>query len=317
MIRCCRTNRLVLVIICVIVLCFVVFYFNRYEYQLQEQDRIPSNHANIGKTSAPGSYKSDFPDMFHSHQLYLWKSVRLPSEGEKKTFSFARHGSPLDLYFAGKPARDAPKLVNNLNMTSLRNVLSYWQTRPLSLSGVTCPILISGKKPKIKLTSKNTLTDSGSIIKEGDCKSYMLENGYITSPVTKLEQNFPLAFSMLIYTDFPQFEQLLRTIYRPQNIYCIHIDKKSNKNFVKSVKRLANCFQNVFLTPRTVNVQWGEFSVLEPELICIEELLKRHKTWKYFINLTGQEFPLRTNYELVKILDSINGANLVEGTVKR
>lgn len=310
--RCCRTNRLctIPVIIFVIVLCFIMFYFNRYNYKIR--DRIPSA---IGKTSDLGNSKSAFPDILHPLQLHLWKSVKLPAEGEKKTFSFARHGSPLDLYFAGKPSRDAPQLVNNLNMTSFRNVLSYGQTQPLSVSGVTCPILISGKK--IKLKSNNTLADSGSIIYEDNCKSYMLNNRYITSPVTKLEQNFSLAFSMLIYTDFPQFEQLLRTIYRPQNIYCIHMDKKSNKNFVKSVKQLVDCFPNVFLTPRSVNVQWGEFSVLEPELICIEELLKRHKTWKYFINLTGQEFPLRTNYELVKILDSINGANLVEGTVKR
>ena len=312
--RCCRTNRLcsVPVIISVIVLCFVMFYFNRYDYKFR--GRIPSD---IGKTSAQRSQKLDFQDTLHSHQLNLWKNVKLPTEGEKKSFSFARHGGALDLYFAGTPAIDAPKLVKNLNISSLRNVLSYGQIQSLSVSGVTCPTLISGKKLKIKLNLNNTLADSGSTIKDGNCKSYMMNNRYITTPVTELEQNFPLAFSMLIYTNFPQFEQLLRTIYRPHNIYCIHIDQKSNKNFVNSVKRLAKCFQNVFLTPRSVNVRWGEFSVLEPELICLEELLKRHKTWKYFINLTGQEFPLRTNYELVKILDSINGANLVEGTVKR
>jgi hypothetical protein len=49
----------------------------------------------------------------------------------------------------------------------------------------------------------------------------------------------------------------------------------------------------------------------------MEELWKRHKTWKYFINLTGQEFPLKTNYELVKILQAYNGANDVEATVKQ
>lgn len=36
--------------------------------------------------------------------------------------------------------------------------------------------------------------------------------------------------------------------------------------------------------------------------------------WRYFINLTGQEFPLKTNKELVKILKSFKGANDISGT---
>jgi hypothetical protein len=57
-------------------------------------------------------------------------------------------------------------------------------------------------------------------------------------------------------------------------------------------------------------------SVLEPELICMRDLWK-HTAWKYFINLTGQEFPLRTNWELVQILTAYNGANNLEGTRAR
>ena len=47
------------------------------------------------------------------------------------------------------------------------------------------------------------------------------------------------------------------------------------------------------------------------------EELWSHKKWKYFINLTGQEFPLKTNLELVRILTAYNGANDLEGTIKR
>uniref|UniRef100_A0A2C9KTV8 Protein xylosyltransferase n=1 Tax=Biomphalaria glabrata TaxID=6526 RepID=A0A2C9KTV8_BIOGL len=34
--------------------------------------------------------------------------------------------------------------------------------------------------------------------------------------------------------------------------------------------------------------------------------------WKYFINLTGQEFPLKTNWELIQILVAYRGANDVQ-----
>ncbi|XP_069115830.1 beta-1,3-galactosyl-O-glycosyl-glycoprotein beta-1,6-N-acetylglucosaminyltransferase-like isoform X2 [Argopecten irradians] len=52
--------------------------------------------------------------------------------------------------------------------------------------------------------------------------------------------------------------------------------------------------------------------------VLSEERYRPHvRTWKYFINLTGQEFPLRTNAELVKILKLYNGTNDVSGTIRR
>ena len=35
--------------------------------------------------------------------------------------------------------------------------------------------------------------------------------------------------------------------------------------------------------------------------------------FRYFINLTGQEFPLKTNGEIVEILRALNGSNIVQG----
>ncbi|XP_064612406.1 beta-1,3-galactosyl-O-glycosyl-glycoprotein beta-1,6-N-acetylglucosaminyltransferase 3-like [Liolophura sinensis] len=76
----------------------------------------------------------------------------------------------------------------------------------------------------------------------------------------------------------------------------------------------------VALQPRithfqAVLVHWGTFSVLDADLICMRELL-RFK-WKYFINLTGQEFPLQTNKQVVQILKAYRGANGIKGSVSR
>ena len=137
------------------------------------------------------------------------------------------------------------------------------------------------------------------------------------SSLTNIEVAFPIAYSILMYKDIEQVERLLRAIYRPQNIYCIHVDRKTSHDIYRAIEGIAKCFPNVFMTARRIDVKWGRFSVLEPELMCMEELLQRKKTWKYFINLTGQEFPLRTNYELNIILMTYNGANDIEGTLKR
>ncbi len=57
--------------------------------------------------------------------------------------------------------------------------------------------------------------------------------------------------------------------------------------------------------------------MLEAEIVCLRDLWKQSSKWRYFINLTGQEFPLKTNYELVKILTAYSGANDVEGIIRR
>lgn len=108
---------------------------------------------------------------------------------------------------------------------------------------------------------------------------------------------------------------LLKTIYRPQNYYCIHIDSKSLLEFTATITTITSCFENVFQSSRSADIVWGTITVLEAELICMEDLWK-YKAWKYFINLTGQEFPLKTNLEIVRILTAFRGANDVDSTVK-
>ena len=127
------------------------------------------------------------------------------------------------------------------------------------------------------------------------------------------EVNFPIAYSIITYRDALQTELLLRAIYRPQNIYCIHVDANTSNQYFNAIDSVANCFPNVFLSDERISVNWGKISVLEVELICMKELLERNKFWKYFINLTGQEFPLKTNSELVDILTAFNGSNIAHG----
>ncbi len=115
----------------------------------------------------------------------------------------------------------------------------------------------------------------------------------------------------MVYKDIEQFERLLRVIYRPQNYYCIHVDKKSYYLYYQAVKAITACFQNVFLSSKRIPVNWGHMSVLDADLYCMKDLL-RYKNWKYLINLTGQEFPLKTNADIVQILTALNGSNSIK-----
>jgi len=164
---------------------------------------------------------------------------------------------------------------------------------------------------------KQTVSDEVYIDAAADCTQYIIQRRFTMHPLSNEEAAFPLAFSIIMFRDVGLFERLLRAIYRQQNFYCIHVDRKSPLTVHRAVHAIASCFSNVFIAPRIVNVLWGSYSVLEAELICMEALLSYSRKWRYFINLTGQEFPLKTNWDIVKILKVLNGANNVEGTVKR
>ena len=217
-----------------------------------------------------------------------------------------------------------PEIINDPKLE--KAVLPYQKyfMHDRTVSDVNCRAIINGDQAETRLASnlstqprkfKISTTDYTNMTK--NCQDFKENRGYIMSPLSKLEADFPIAFSILMYKDTEQTERLLRAIYRPQHIYCIHVDKKSRNDIFQAMDGIANCFENVFLLNPRIDVRWGQYTNLEPELLCMEELLSRNRKWKYFINLTGQEFPLRTNYELVRILMTYNGANDVVGIVKR
>jgi hypothetical protein len=233
-------------------------------------------------------------------------------------FNFARNKtfvsySPLYKMITGNmTGKNAPL---NEEINSRPDVL----LRSRNVHGINCQLMFGGDKREI--LKAETLyrprdQDRFSFPETANCKRFIENRGYITDPLTEEEENFPIAYSIIVYKSPEQFEMLLRSIYRPQNFYCVHVDKKTKDNVFQDIMSILECFPNVFLASKRYAVVWGGLSVLLPEIVCMADLLARSRRWKYFINLTGQEFPLRTNYELVKILTILNGTNIVDSTVK-
>ena len=193
-----------------------------------------------------------------------------------------------------------------------------------TVGSIECAALFAADPDQLKKASEFQLRNSKIAIspeyytsKTRNCSAFVRDRRYALSPANEEEATFPLAYSIIIYKDVEQFERLLRAVYRPQNVYCVHVDGKSSVAIRTAVKSISGCFDNVFLLTPSFSVQWGTYSVLEPELACMKKLLKKNKKWKYFINLTGQEFPLKTNWQIVRILKVFNGTNNMEGTVER
>ncbi|KAK5613174.1 hypothetical protein CRENBAI_000275 [Crenichthys baileyi] len=145
-----------------------------------------------------------------------------------------------------------------------------------------------------------------------DCRKFKSMRKYITFPLSKEEEDFPLAYSIVVHHKVQNFERLLRAIYAPQNIYCVHVDKKSQPSVQASIESIVSCFPNVFMVSQAVSVVYAGWPRVQADLNCMADLYKASAEWKYFINLCGQDFPLKTNLEMVRMLRSLKGGNSLE-----
>ncbi|XP_067913360.1 N-acetyllactosaminide beta-1,6-N-acetylglucosaminyl-transferase-like [Heterodontus francisci] len=148
---------------------------------------------------------------------------------------------------------------------------------------------------------------------EAECSRFQALLHYSRSPLTAEEISFPLAFIITVHKEFDTFERLFRAIYRPHNLYCIHVDEKSPGEFHRQLQRLQGCFGNVFLASRMVPIIYGGISRLEADISCLTDLLRFRTNWKYVLNLCGQDYPLKTNLEIIRHLKAFKGKNITPG----
>uniref|UniRef100_UPI00398EF20F beta-1,3-galactosyl-O-glycosyl-glycoprotein beta-1,6-N-acetylglucosaminyltransferase-like n=1 Tax=Pristiophorus japonicus TaxID=55135 RepID=UPI00398EF20F len=188
-----------------------------------------------------------------------------------------------------------------------------------SLYDVNCTAVLQGevraiKRSQLLKAQHKAVTHNDSYYADAtkNCENFIRSRKYITFALSKQEEQVPIAYSVVIHQRADQFERLLRTIYTPQNIYCVHIDNKSSIGFKTVVRNIASCFPNVFIAGRLENIVYGSWSRVQADLNCMEELLARHLTWKYFINLCGMDFPIKTNLEIVHQLQDLKGSNSLE-----
>ncbi|XP_051050355.1 N-acetyllactosaminide beta-1,6-N-acetylglucosaminyl-transferase isoform X3 [Phodopus roborovskii] len=171
-----------------------------------------------------------------------------------------------------------------------------------------CASFVNGKSPFLW---RNKLM----IHEKPSCAEYVTQSHYITAPLSQEEVEFPLAYVMVIHHNFDTFARLFRAIFMPQNIYCVHVDEKATAEFKGAVEQLVSCFPNAFMASKMEPVVYGGFSRLQADLNCMKDLLASKVPWKYVLNTCGQDFPLKTNKEIVHHLKRFKGKNITPGVL--
>jgi hypothetical protein len=100
------------------------------------------------------------------------------------------------------------------------------------------------------------------------------------------------AYFIPLHHKLYQFRWLFDSIYSADDHFCLHVDKKASRDFNLGVAEIVGQRPNVrFLRRQRVN--WGGWSQIAVELEGIQELLRASPDWKYLINLSGQDYPLK------------------------
>jgi len=118
-----------------------------------------------------------------------------------------------------------------------------------------------------------------------------------------------LAYLITAYKQPALFKRVFEAIYDPENHYLVHIDKKSPAEVHGEIGSFLADYPNARLMESS-NWVYGGYSAVEIQLRGMNELLALD--WDYFINLTGQDFPLKTQAEIKAFLADHPGRNFIQ-----
>lgn len=136
------------------------------------------------------------------------------------------------------------------------------------------------------------------------------QNGRLDSTPTS-SKTISIAYLILVHRLPNQFKRLFTAIYETDNYYLIHIDKKANDKIGQEIQSFLASYPNVFIL-KSEAVVWGGYSMVQAELDGMKYLLDIDARWDYFINLSGQDYPLKSQKIIRKFLTENKGKSYLK-----
>ena len=120
-----------------------------------------------------------------------------------------------------------------------------------------------------------------------------------------------IAYLIMVHRLSKQFKRLFRGIYHPDNTYLINIDKKADLLTKQQIWSFLSTYPGIHILENQT-VVWGGSSMVQAELTGMKYLLKLEKRWDYFINLSGQDYPLKSQHIISSFLTVNNGISFLK-----
>ena len=120
-----------------------------------------------------------------------------------------------------------------------------------------------------------------------------------------------IAYLILVHRYPNQFKRLFKAIYHPSNHYLIHVDKRSGAGLHAEIRDFLSAYPNASVL-KSEKAIWGGYSLVDAELRGIRELLKMGLNWEFFINLSAQDFPLKSQTQIHNFLSNNRGKDFLK-----
>ncbi|MFM2409327.1 MAG: hypothetical protein RL481_155 [Pseudomonadota bacterium] len=119
-----------------------------------------------------------------------------------------------------------------------------------------------------------------------------------------------IAYFILVHRLPEQFKRMFQSIYVPGNQYLVHVDRSSGSELQADIAAFLAPYQNTAMLESRPAV-WGGYSLVDAELRGMAQLLKMNAGWTHYINLSGQDFPLKTQPYIADFLRAHKGSQFI------
>lgn len=115
----------------------------------------------------------------------------------------------------------------------------------------------------------------------------------------KKNEEVKIAYIVLSHKNMSQVNRLIKALKTDTTDFFVHIDKKA-----KTIRDELIVDKQVVLLSEdeSVNVEWGHISQVYAILALIKKVYQQEKTYDYLWLISGQDFPIKTNKEIVSCL---------------
>lgn len=120
-----------------------------------------------------------------------------------------------------------------------------------------------------------------------------------------------IAYLVLVHRFPAQFKRMFKSIYDPANHYLIHVDKNSGPELEADIRRFLRGFPNSAILA-SHHARWGGYSLVDAELRGMAQLLEMGADWEFFVNLSGQDYPLKSQDEIATFLKRNRGKEFIK-----
>ncbi|RYG88981.1 MAG: glycosyl transferase [Alphaproteobacteria bacterium] len=119
-----------------------------------------------------------------------------------------------------------------------------------------------------------------------------------------------IAYLLLVHRFPDQFERLFRAIHHPDHHYVVHVDANAEPDIRRRIEAFLSTYPNAAMLESRPAL-WGGYSLVDAELRGMAKLLEMDANWEFFINLSGQDFPLKSQSAIRAFLSANRGKEFI------